>query len=93
MINTHLKFEAKIPNGSKVFVCTRNYTKANLTLNVKVKVTSFQTYPRYLDDSINSLSVKEKYQMGILKSFKQIFSKFVGQLDLEGQGQGHKFLE
>ena len=53
MINTHLKFEAKIPNGSKVVAFTRNYTKylslkANLTL--KVKVTSFQTRPRYLDD-------------------------------------------
>ena len=26
MINTHLKFEAKIPNGSKVVAFTRNYT-------------------------------------------------------------------
>ena len=47
MINTHLKFEAKIPNGSKAVVFTRNYTKvlslkANLTLNAKVKVTSFK---------------------------------------------------
>ena len=46
MINTHLKFEAKIPNGSKVVAFTKNYTKflslkANLTLNVKLKVTSF----------------------------------------------------
>ena len=37
MINTHLKFEAKIPNGSKAVAFTRNYTKflslkANLTL-------------------------------------------------------------
>ena len=29
--------------------------------------------------------------MGQFKSLKQIFSKFVGQFDLEGQG--HKFLE
>ena len=55
MINTHLKLEAKIPYGSKVVVHTRNYTKflslkANLTLQVKVKVTSFQTRPRYLND-------------------------------------------
>ena len=55
MINTHLKFEAKIPNGSKVVAFTRNYTeslslKANLTLKVKVKVTSFQTSLRYSDD-------------------------------------------
>ena len=47
MINTHLKFEAKIPNGLKVVAVTRNYRKvlslkANLTLNAKVKVTSFK---------------------------------------------------
>ena len=29
--------------------------------------------------------------MGQIKSLKQIFSKFVGHFDLEGQGQGHKF--
>ena len=55
MINTHLKFEAKIPNGSKAVAFTRNYIKflslkANLTLKVKVKVTSFQTCLRCLDD-------------------------------------------
>ena len=53
MINTHLKFEAKIPNGSQVVAFTRNYIKflglkAKLTL--KVKVASFQTHLRYLDD-------------------------------------------
>ena len=31
--------------------------------------------------------------MGQFKSLKQIFSKIVGQFDLDGQGQGHKFLE
>ena len=31
--------------------------------------------------------------MGQIKSLKQILSKFVGQLDLKGQGQGHMFLE
>ena len=31
--------------------------------------------------------------MGQLKSLKQIFCKFEGQFDLEGQGQGHKFLK
>ena len=39
MINTHLKFEAKIRYGSKVVAFTRNYKiylKANLTLKVKV---------------------------------------------------------
>ena len=55
MFNTHLKFEAKIPNGSKVVAFTMNYTKflnvkANLTLKVKVKVTSYLTRLRYLDD-------------------------------------------
>ena len=55
MINIHLKFEAKIPHGSKVAAFTRNYTtfislKANLTLKVKIKVNSFQTRLRYLDD-------------------------------------------
>ena len=55
MINTHLKFEAKIPNGSKVVTFTRNYTKflslkANLTLKIKVKVTSFRTRPGPLCD-------------------------------------------
>ena len=29
--------------------------------------------------------------MGQFKRLKQIFSKFVGHFDLEGQGQGHKF--
>ena len=47
MINTHFKFEAKIANGSKVVAFTRNYKKflslqANLTVKVKVMVTSFQ---------------------------------------------------
>ena len=27
MINTHLRFEAKIPNGSKVVAFTKNHTK------------------------------------------------------------------
>ena len=38
---------------------------------------------------MNSLSAKAKFQMGQIKSLKQIFCKFVGQFDLEGQGQGH----
>ena len=45
----------KLPNGSKVVAFTRNYIKflsfkVKLTLKVKVKVTSFQTRLRYLDD-------------------------------------------
>ena len=43
--------------------------------------------------SMNSLSVKVKFQIGQFKSLRQIFCKFVGQSDLEGQGLGHKFLE
>ena len=42
---------------------------------------------------MNSLSVKEKFQIGQFKNMKQILSKFESQFDLEGQGQGHKFLE
>ena len=42
---------------------------------------------------MNSLSVKAKYQIVQFKNLKQIFCKFVGQSDLQGQGQGHKFLE
>ena len=37
MINTHLKLEAKIPNGSKVVAFPRNYTKL-----LSFKVTSFK---------------------------------------------------
>ena len=36
---------------------------------------------------------KCKGNFGQFKSLKQIFCKFEGQFDLEGQGQGHKFLE
>ena len=55
MINPQLKFDGKIHYGSKVVAFTRNYTKyfnfkANLTLKVNVKVTSFQTQLIYLDD-------------------------------------------
>ena len=40
---------------------------------------------------MNSLSVKAKFQIGKFKSLKQIFCKFEGQFDIEGQGQGHNF--
>ena len=67
-------------HGSKVVAFTSFYTKflsfmANFTLKVKVKVTSFQG----------------KIPNGSILSLKQIFSKFLGQFDLESQG--HKFLE
>ena len=42
--------------------------------------------------SMNSLSVKAKFQIGQFKSVKQINYKFKAQSDLECQGQGHKFL-
>ena len=38
MINTHLRFQAKIPNGSKVVAFTRNYTKFSInSLSEKAK--------------------------------------------------------
>ena len=36
MINTHLKFEAKIPNGSKAVAFTTNYAKFS-SLKSKLK--------------------------------------------------------
>ena len=54
MINTQLKFEGKIPTVQKL-LHSQEITpiffsfKANLTLKVKVKVTTFQTRLRYLD--------------------------------------------
>ena len=42
---------------------------------------------------MNSLGVKANFQMGQFESLKQIFPYFVGQFDLNGQGQGHRFLE
>ena len=48
---------------------------------------------------MNNLSVKAKFQIGQFlnynKYFKlqQIFCKFEGQFDIEGQCQGHKFLK
>ena len=53
MIDTQLKLEAKIPNGSKVSAFHKELhkkfsSKANMTL--KVRVASFQKHQRYLDD-------------------------------------------
>ena len=74
MINrpTHVKFEAKIPYGSKVVAFTRNYLI-------------------FLSFKDNSLSVNAKFLKRQFKSLKQIFYKFEGQF--ERQGQGHKFLK
>ena len=66
--------------------------KANLTLKVKVKVTSFQSRQSFFKRSMIILSVKAKLQIGQFKSVNQIFCMFEGQFDLEGQGQGHQFL-
>ena len=50
MINTHLKLEAKIRNGSKVVAITRNYTKllsfkANFTLKCQGQGHQFSNLP------------------------------------------------
>ena len=55
MINTHLKFEAKVPKWFKSCCIHKELhkifkLKANLTFKVKVKVSCFQTRLRYLDD-------------------------------------------
>ena len=67
--------------------------KANLTLKVKVKVTSFQTLLRPLCDQY-MVQVEGKLPNGstccIHKESLKIF-KFQGQFDLEGPGQGHQF--
>ena len=57
MINTQIKFEGKIPMVQKLLHSqgiTQNFLsfKANLTLMVKVKVTSFQNHMRHLDDQL-----------------------------------------
>ena len=56
MINTQLKFEGKISTIQKLLHSQGIHTtgiffsfKANLTLKVKFKVTSFQTHLRHLD--------------------------------------------
>ena len=43
----------------------------------------FSNTSEILRSSMNSLSVKAKYQIGQFKSLKQIFYKFEGQFDLE----------
>ena len=42
---------------------------------------------------MNILSVMAKFQMDQFKNSKQIFCIFVGQFDLESQGQVHKSSE
>ena len=60
MVNTEFKFQAKTPNSSKVHIRkeSQNNFKFNLTLKVKVKVTSFQTHLRHF--KISSWKVKFK---------------------------------
>ena len=52
MLNTHLRLKLKIFIFQKLLHSQGIILsfKANLTLKVKVKVTSFQTHLRYLDD-------------------------------------------
>ena len=68
MMNIYLKFEAKIPNGSKVVAFTRNYTKilslkANLTLKVKIMVIIFSNPSETFRFLINSSSYKVKFEV------------------------------
>ena len=93
MINTHLKFEAKIPYGSKVICIHKELHKScefkgQFDLEGQGQGHPFSNTSEILRWSINRLSVKAKFQMG---QFKTNISKFVGQFDLKGQG--HKFLE
>ena len=93
MINTQLKFEAKIPNGCCIHKESHKIFKfkGQFDLEGQGQGHQFSNLSEIFRWSINSLSVKAKFQMGQFKSSKQIFSKFVGQFVLEGQGQGHKF--
>ena len=78
MINTHLEFEAKIPYGSKV-VCIHKELhksfefKGQFDLEGQGQGHRFSNTSEILRWSINSLSVKAKFQMGQFKSLKQIF--------------------
>ena len=53
MINALLKFEGKIPWFKSCYIHKESHKvlsyKANLTLKVKIKVTSFQTHLRHLN--------------------------------------------
>ena len=73
MINTHLKFEAKIPNGSKV-VCIHKELHKSLKFQGQLDLEGqghwFSNTSEILRWSINSLSVKAKFQMGQFKSLK-----------------------
>ena len=83
MLNTHLKFEAKISYGSKVVTFTS--LKANLNLMVKVKVRSFLNSAKP-----HSLSLKVKFPR--LKSccIHMELHKIL-RFGLEGLGQRHQF--
>ena len=85
MLNTHLKFDAKIPYGSKVVASTRNYTKclsfkANLTFEVQGQGLQFSNTSEIFRWSMKSFSVKAKFQIGQFKGLKQIFCKFEGRI-------------
>ena len=78
MINTQLKFVAKIPNkGLKVVAFPKKYTKflhfkTSLTLKVKVKVISFKPIQDILNIN-KQFKCKGKISNGSIKNLKQIF--------------------
>ena len=78
MINTHLKFEAKIPNGSKLVAFTRIYTtffqfQSQFDLEDQGQDHQFSNISELFRWSMNTLSVKAKFQIVQFKSLKQIF--------------------
>ena len=95
MINTYLKFEAKIPNGSKLFIHKELFKffkfKGQFDLDGQGQGHQFSNMSEIFRFLTNSSSVNAKFQMGQFKSSKQPLSKFVFQFDLEGQGQHHNF--
>ena len=67
MINTHVKFEAKIPYGSKIVAYTlQNIFKSQGQFDLEGQVHQFSNTSEIFR-SMNSLSVKAKFQMGQLK--------------------------
>ena len=63
----------------------------NLTLKVKVTSCKLVQTLSMIRSNEHKLCVKVKLQIQVNLKF-EIFCKFKGQFDLEGQGRGHSFL-